>query len=135
MYESTRGGAIHNVLVIAEKEPFGACLEAVLRKHAYNVTIEEFYGRFSDVLHDIVRTTLDLVIVTNTSLTPIHIRNIIPDIKARHSQVRIMVLSGYHSESFVADLGEKGMDVFLPIPYDEDVLLKEVEGLLSKPIL
>jgi len=112
---------------------FGACLEAVLREHGCYVTIVESYGRFSDVFQDIARRKFDLVIATNTSIPPAHILSLVPDIKARHPHARIIVLSGYCPEDFVADLKQKGIDGFLPLPYEEDALLKEVTGLLSKP--
>jgi hypothetical protein len=51
---------IHNVLVIAEKQTFGAYLGGVLREHGYLVTIVESYGRFSDVFQDIARRKFDL---------------------------------------------------------------------------
>jgi DNA-binding NarL/FixJ family response regulator len=73
-----------------------------------------------------------LVIATNTSLPPAHIQSIVPDIKARHPHARIIVLSGYCPECFVADLKHKGIDKFLPLPYEEDALLKEVVWLLSR---
>jgi hypothetical protein len=41
------------------------------------------------------------------------------------------VLSGYCPEDFVADLRQKGIDGFLTLPYEQDALLKEVDGLLS----
>jgi DNA-binding NtrC family response regulator len=124
---------IHNVLVIAEKQTFGACLGGVLRGHGCRVTIVESYGRFSDVFQGIARRKFDLVIATNTSLPATHIQSIVPDIKARHPHARIIVLSGYYPGDFVADLNQQAIDGFLPLPYEEDALLKEVAGLLSKP--
>jgi DNA-binding NtrC family response regulator len=111
----------------------GACLEGVLQGHGYHTTISESYGRFSNVLQFIVRRRFDLVIVTNTSIPPAHIPSIVPDIKARHPHGRIIVLSGYSSEDFVEDLKEKGIDGFLPLPFEEDTLLGEVAKLLSNP--
>jgi DNA-binding NarL/FixJ family response regulator len=105
----------------------------VFREHGYHATIAESYGRFSDVLQDIARRKFDLVIATNTSLTPTHIQSIVPDIIARHPHARIIVLSGYCPEDFVEDLKQKGIDGFLPLPYEEDALLKEVARLLSQP--
>jgi DNA-binding NtrC family response regulator len=111
----------------------GACLEGVLQGHGYHTTVSESYGRFSNVLQFIVRRRFDLVIVTNTSIPPAHIPSIVPDIKARHPQGRIIVLSGCSSEGFVDDLKRKGMDEFIPLPFEEDALLGEVARLLSNP--
>ena len=93
----------------------------------------ESYGTCSDVCQDAVRGKYDLVIATNTSLTPARIQSIIPDIKARHTHARTIVLSGYCPEDFVMDLKHKGVDAFLPLPFEEDALLKEVAVQLSKP--
>lgn len=127
------GDAIHNVLVIAQRQALGACLEGLLQEHGYHTTVSESYGRFSNVLQYLVRKKFDLVIVTNTSIPPADIPSIVPDIKAQHPHGHIMVLSGYSSEDFVEDLKQKGMDRFLPLPFQEDALLGEVARLLSSP--
>jgi DNA-binding NarL/FixJ family response regulator len=93
----------------------------------------ESYGGFSEVFQDVARREFDLVIATNTSLPVAHIQSMVPVIKSRHPHARIIVLSGYCPESFVADLKQKGIDGFLSLPYEEDALVKEVAGLLSKP--
>jgi two-component system cell cycle sensor histidine kinase/response regulator CckA len=111
----------------------GACLEGVLQGQGYHTTISESYGRFSNVLQFIVRRRFDLVILTNTSIPPVHIPSIVPEIKARHPQGRIIVLSGYFSESYAEDLKQKGIDEFFPLPFEEDALLGEVARLLSNP--
>lgn len=125
-----RGGTINNILLIAEKQQFGTTLGGVLREHGYNVTLEDSYG--SD---DTARRKFDLVIATNTSLPCHEIETIIPDIKARCPDACIIVLSGYCTDDWVADLKEKGIDEFLELPYHETVLLKKVAGLLSLPPL
>jgi DNA-binding NarL/FixJ family response regulator len=93
----------------------------------------ESYGTFSDVFRNITRRKFDMVIATNTSLPPARIQRIVPEIKTRYPRARIIVLSGYYSEDFVADLKKKGIDGFLPLPYEDDSLLQEVAGLLSTP--
>jgi DNA-binding NarL/FixJ family response regulator len=80
-----------------------------------------------------VHRRFDLVIVTNTSIPPAHIPSIVPEIKARHPHGRIIVLSGYSFEGFVEDLKQKGIDEFLPLPFEEDALLGEVARLLANP--
>ena len=113
----------------------GACLKAVLREHGYQVAIVETYAGFSEIVQDRTSMKFDLVIATNTSFPPAHLQIIIPDIKARHPHVRIIVLSGFYLADFVADLEQKGVDKFLSLPFQEDTLLTEVAGLLSKPTL
>jgi DNA-binding NarL/FixJ family response regulator len=124
---------IHNVLVIAEKEIFGACLGEVLREHGCDVTVVESYNEWSEVSRNTPAETLELVIATNTSLPPSLIRSTVPDIKAQHPGAPLIVLSGYCADDFVADLLQNGADRFLPLPFEQDALLAEVDGLLSLP--
>ncbi len=126
-----RGETIHNILVIAEEESVGACLEAVLREHGYHVRLAESYNTVPDVFLATARSTCDLVIVTNTSLPPARIRAIVPSIKARNPRVRIVVLSGYYPDDFVTELKQKGIDGFLTLPFKKDVLLTEVARQMS----
>jgi DNA-binding NtrC family response regulator len=123
-----QGGTIHNILVIAEKQEFGPCLEGVLREHGYHVTIEDSY-----VPHAIGRGPIDLIIATNTSLSSHQLHEIIPDFKSQYPNSRIMVLSGCFGEDFVENLKEKGIDEFLELPFDANALLGRVGDLLSGP--
>jgi DNA-binding NarL/FixJ family response regulator len=85
------------------------------------------------VAHGREHETIDLVIVTNTSIPPSRVQSIVPDIRALYPRARLVVLSGYCPEDFVADLMQKGIHGFLTLPYDQDALLAEVGGLLSTP--
>jgi len=119
--------------VIANKLTIGACLDGVLRGHGYKVTVSETYDTSPDVSLATARRMCDLVIVTNTSLSPAHIRVIVADIKIRDPHTRIIVLSGYIADDFVADLTQDGIDGFLALPFEEGTLLKEVAKILAKP--
>ncbi len=115
-------------------DTIGHCLEVVLRERGYRVTIAESFEMFPDDVFDRTRTKYDLVIATNTSLSPATLATIIPDIKACHRHARIIVLSGYYPDDFVADLTKKGIDGFLRLPFDQTTLLNEVAMQLSEPI-
>jgi hypothetical protein len=120
------------VLVVAEKRTFGACLMRILQAHGCLVTIMESCGR--ETVHAgrrAVSKDFDLVILTNTCLTPAHIRTCVLDVKTRYPHARTLVLSGDLPKDFVADLREKGLDGFLPLPYEEESLLLEIAWLLS----
>jgi DNA-binding NarL/FixJ family response regulator len=119
--------------VIANKLTFGACLLGVLREHGYKVTLSETYDTSPDVSLAMAHTICDLVIITNTSLSPAHIHIVVADIKARDPHTRIIVVSGYSADDFVADLKQEGIDGFLALPFEEGVLLKEVATQLAKP--
>jgi DNA-binding NarL/FixJ family response regulator len=128
-----RGERIYSVLVIAEKEVIGACLAEVLREHGFDVTVAESFAVLSDAVKGRAQEAIDLVILTNTSIPPPRIRSIVPEIRARYPFARIVVLSGYCPDDFVADLMQRGIHGFLPLPYEQDALLAELDGLLSTP--
>jgi DNA-binding NarL/FixJ family response regulator len=113
--------------VIAEQQEVGPCLEGVLGAHGYRVTSENSYATDGTG-----GRTFDVIIATNTSLTPVQIRKMIPIIRARNPDARIIVLSGYCREEWVTDLRQTGIDGFLELPFEEGALLSEVSALLSK---
>lgn len=115
--------------MIAERELFGTSLEATLQGQGYHVTLEDAHDSENTACRE-----FDLVIATNTSLSCNRLGAIIPDIKARCPNARIIVLSGYCAAAWVADLKQRGINEFLELPYDEGRLLKEVACLLSAPV-
>ena len=58
----------------------------------------------------------------------------IPEFKSHHPKARILVMSGYFDHEWMKDLRQKGMDAYLELPFERDVLLKRVAGLLSRPV-
>jgi DNA-binding NtrC family response regulator len=123
-----RGSAIHNILVIADKHEVGPCLEGVLRDRGYSVTTEDSFVSAGNGRGD-----FDLVIATNTTLSSRQIQTTIPEIKSHHPKARILLLSGYFDPDWMADLRTKGMDAYLELPFERDVLLQGVAGLLTGP--
>jgi DNA-binding NarL/FixJ family response regulator len=111
----------------------GTCLGAVLSAHGCNVTVRESFGRSSHAPPEAPPETFELLIVTNTCLPPSQIQRLVPRIKARHPLARLIVLSGYCPDDFVADLMRKGIDGFLPLPFEQGALLKEVDRSPSMP--
>ncbi len=122
---------INNVLVMAEKKQFGNCLEGVLQQWGYLVTTVDSY----DISPELTRQNFDLVIPTNTMMSPAQIQDNIPEMKVSYPDARIMVLSGYTSDDFVADLEHKGVDGFLSLPFDENALQQQVTALCPIPPL
>ena len=112
--------------MIAEQQEVGPCLERVLEERGYGVTTEESFAA-----DETGGREFELIIATNTSLTPSQILGLIPAVKARHPDAWIIVLSGYCPEEWVADLERTGIDRFLELPFEVNALLKEVSGLLS----
>ena len=116
-------------------QTIGACLSGILREQGYVVTIVESYSNTSEMVPDYRHMIFDLVIVTNTSVSPARIQGFIPALKVDHPRARIIVLSGYCPEDFVSDLKQKGIDAFIPLPFARHGLTRDVAGLLSGPPL
>jgi DNA-binding NarL/FixJ family response regulator len=104
----------------------------VLRDAGYRVTLAASYDSAIHAPPGAAGLPWDLVIATNTSLQPDRIRSIVPEIKARHPRVRIVVLSGHYPADYVASLTHNGIDGFLTLPFKKDVLLKEVARQLGR---
>lgn len=76
----------------------------------------------------------DLIILTNTSHSPDQIRKMVPAIKARYPQTRIIVVSGYATGEWMRDLRGLGVDGFLELPVEAVSLRTEVAALLVAPV-
>jgi hypothetical protein len=74
-----------------------------------------------------------MMIATNTSLQAHQIQTVVSEIKTILPHIHTIVLSGFYSQEFVADLKEQGIDRFLPLPFSETALLEDVGGLLALP--
>jgi len=97
------------------------------------VTVVESFAGFFDAVKEGEQETIDLVILTNTSIPPSRLPSIVAEIRARYPLARIVVLSGYRPDDFVADLMQRGIQGFLTLPYDQNALLTEIDGLLCTP--
>jgi DNA-binding NtrC family response regulator len=129
-----RGSTISHVVIIAEAQTVGVCLEVTLRDQGYRLTLVESYEEFSDLWPRPGGIGVDMVIATNTSLSPARILQIVPGIKVQYPRSRILVLSGYGPREFVSALMQEGIDAFLSIPWIEAELLSAVADLLPVPV-
>jgi DNA-binding NarL/FixJ family response regulator len=71
------------------------------------------------------------VIVTNAGIPPAQVLTFIPVIRVRYPEAAILVLSGYGPAAFVAELYTKGIEGFLPLPFDESALTDTVSTLIT----
>jgi DNA-binding response OmpR family regulator len=122
-----------NALVIAEANTLGFHISTLLKKEDFNVTVVDSFGPGSieAVYREISVKRYDLILPTNNGLTPSKILELIPEIRKRDHDVRIIVLSGHHPADFMRELGEKDIDGFLPMPFrSEDLVQKVKESLI-----
>jgi DNA-binding NarL/FixJ family response regulator len=120
-------------LVIAEAATVGFLISALLKREDFDVTVVDPFGSGSieAVYREIFTKTYDLILPTNNGLTPPKILELIPEIRKKDRDVRIIVLSGYHPPEFVRELEEKDVDGFLPMPFPCEDLVRRVKEALT----
>ncbi len=123
-----------NALVIAEADTLGFFISTVLEREGFEVTVVDPFrsGSVDGVYGEISAKKYDLILPTNNGLTPTDILELIPEIRKRNRDVKIIVLSGYGAPDFVRELRRKDIDSFLPMPFrSEDLVRKVKESLIS----
>ena len=120
-----------SILLIAAKDPLGDIFSQALVEEGFDVVVVESYGRLDEVYSELSRKKYDLVIATNNSLTPTHILELIPEIKRRWPDIKVVVLSGYYFPDFVVELKRANIDEFFPSPYRFGDILAKIQGLLA----
>jgi DNA-binding NtrC family response regulator len=123
-----------NALVIAEKDTLGLLLSTLLKREDCDVTVVDSFtpGSIEAVYEEISTKRYDLIIPTNNGLTPGMILELIPEIRKKDREAKIIVLSGYHPTDFMKELEEKDVDGFFPLPFQcEDLARKVKESMLQ----
>ena len=121
------------ILVIAELGGIGAMLSMVLSKEGYEVIVIEPFGYrslpkgYTGVDEAMSQNKFDLIVPTNNGLPPAKILEFIPEIKKRDPAAKIMVISGYHPPDFLKELWEKGIDDYMPMPFDVEEFMARVK--------
>jgi len=118
----------HKILVVADE--LGMILKEFLHAEGFDDNIVKSYGRLEEVYSELARLEYDMVILTNNSLRPGDILDLVPEIKLRFPGIRILVLSGYTSLDFVLKLKREKIDDFFPLPFKADELLPRIKELL-----
>lgn len=129
-------------ILLTADETLGGVLCAELGECGYAVTRMESYGRYDHILEKLREESFSLIILTNNTLHPPMILELIPKIKDVRNNVPILVMSGYADLDFLAKLKELGIAAFFPLPYKlQDLLafdltdvLPEVENILGRKV-
>ena len=82
----------------------GTVLTAMLQAKHLAVDVVESYGRHDAMYASLSRGAYDVVLLSNTTLTPKLILEVAPVIQSRFPAVRIVVLSGWMENDFVVSL-------------------------------
>ena len=122
-----------SALVIAEKDTLGSLISTLLKREDFDVTVVDSFrpGSIEAVYGEISAKRYDLIIPTNNWLTPGMILELIPEIRKKNRDAKIIVMSGHRPADFMKELEEKDIDGFFPMPFNcEDLVRKVKESLL-----
>jgi DNA-binding NtrC family response regulator len=121
-------------LVIAEAGTIGKMLSMILKSVGCEVEVMEAFMAedIIGVLKVLSVTKYDLVVPTNNGMSPTRIPEFIEEIRKIAPTVKIIVMSGHHPPGFVRQLWEKGIDDFLPLPFDVQELMARVRKYFAE---
>lgn len=117
-----------SVLIIADPEDLGPFFSAFFNKLlGYRSIVVGSYGGLKDVLTTLSQDSYDLLLVTNNTLVPDQIREVVSGVRSAYPRLAIIVVSGFAEPKFISDLAQRGADEFIAMPFDADQLITSVK--------
>jgi DNA-binding NtrC family response regulator len=121
------------ILVIAEIRGVGVALLMILRKEGYEVTVVDpscsrsLPKGYTGVNEALAGKKYDLIVPTNSALAPGKILELVPEIRKKNPAVKIIVMSGYRPPDYIRKLWKKGIDDFMPLPFNVEDFMARVK--------
>lgn len=116
-----------SALIIAGPEDLGPFFSAFLDKLlGFRSTVAGAYRGLKDVLTALSEDSYDLLLVTNNTLVPEQIREVVSGVRSAYPGLGIIVVSGSAEAEFTSDLIQRGADEVIPMPFDADQLIASV---------
>jgi two-component system, NtrC family, response regulator AtoC len=115
------------ILVATENEELASQLTRLLAQHDVDATAER-QGGLLQLLDR--RPALRLLIIADLDAEG-HALALLSAVKERRHDVAVLVLSSQPTIQLATEAIRRGADDFVPVPYSEDLLLKEVERILD----
>jgi ActR/RegA family two-component response regulator len=128
------GNQKKKVLLIASRtEPIELIFQEVFHRESFLVDVLECYNQqdFDQILQTLANTRYDLVVPTNLGLSPLYIPQLVSEIKRRNTTAKIIAISGYASLEVALDLAKRGIDDFVPLPFESTKVSERINELLS----
>jgi DNA-binding NtrC family response regulator len=117
-------------LISAGREDLGPFFSAFLGKLlGCRSNVVGAYGGFQEVLSALSQDRYDLLLVTNNSLVPEQIRELVSRVRSAYPGLAIIVVSGADEPEFISDLVQRGADDFIPMPFEANQLITSVKRL------
>jgi DNA-binding response OmpR family regulator len=115
-------------LIVAGREDLGLFFSAFLEKFlGWRSNVVGAYGDLKDVLSVLSQDRYDLLLVTNNSLVPDHIQEVVSGVRSAYPSLPILVVSGFTEPEFIVDLVQRGADEVIPMPFDPGQLIASVK--------
>jgi CheY-like chemotaxis protein len=126
--ESNRPPSEAAVLVVARQDDFGPFFSTFLdRLVGCQSDIVEEYGDFKEVMQALSHGRYDLLLVTDNTLVPDQIRELVPRVREAYPGVAIIVLSCSPEREFQFDMARGGANEFIEMPFEIEVLVSAVK--------
>lgn len=109
-------------------------LKEIFDSKGIKSSIIESYGKYDEILSELSSVQYCMVILTNTSLMPKHILELVPIIKQKYANIKILILSGYAEDNFDKTLISLGADAFMKLGDLSLIsILQKITELIDNP--
>ena len=120
----------YKILLLSDpKDAITPLFVELFKSEGFDVTFIAPYNRLELVYTELTQNHYDMVIPTN--FVCIRIPELAEEIRSKFPQIRIIVISGYISVNFQAQLKANGVDIILTLPFQPNVLLQSIRNELS----
>jgi len=116
------------ILVIDDEVIIRELLSDILQSQGYNVLTAE-NGKIGLELYRSKKAIIDIIIL-DIIMPEMDGKQVYEKVKSIDSEARVLITSGYSKSKIKEELLAKGVDGFLPKPFDIKDLLKQLENIL-----
>jgi DNA-binding response OmpR family regulator len=104
-------------VLIAADSTLSELIAAILAQITLSVMSVNPDFQSDKILNAIRKGDIDLVILTNSALSPCEIPWLVGQIKSEYPKMRIMTLSGWTTPEWEATLANAGSNIFMKLPF------------------
>lgn len=126
--ESSRPPLGPSALIIAGPEDLGPFFSAFLEKLlGCRSKVAAAFGGLKDILSALSLDRYDLLLVTDNTLGPALIKEVVSGVRSAYPDLPIIVVSGAAEPGFIVDLVQRGADEVIPMPFEAGELITAVK--------
>ena len=128
-------GSSSRILFITDPEgPYAEFITQLICGRGMSLDVMDGYDQSipNNVYNRLVAWKYDLLIPSNIELSPAYIPTLVSHVRANHSTLKILVLSGWNSPVFFQDLTARGINDYVLLPIREVELQERIFRLLPR---